>query len=401
MTISARDLRRVVIVGAGIGGLRAAETLRREGFEGTVTLVGDETHPPYDRPALSKDVLATDTDPRQTHLRPIEKYGELGIDLLLGRSATGLDLERRRVLLGSEELPYDALIIATGVAARRFPHWQGAEHPHVLRTVDDAARVQGALTGARHLTVVGAGFIGSEVASGARQRGLDVTVLELEHTPLARALGPEMATTLMELHRENGTRLRLGVTITGVEGDGRLCLSDGTVLETDVVVAGIGVTPNIRWLRDSGLELGNGVVCDATLCAGPPGVFAVGDVAEWPNPLFGRQMRVEHWTNASQQATRVARNLIRGTAEPFAGGNYVWSDQYGFRIQLAGVTTGAEVEVVSGSIADRDGLAWYRSGDRLAGSLAIGRPRQGLKSTALIEAGTSWDDALAELALWN
>lgn len=400
MTSPTQPPRRVVIVGAGIAGLRTAETLRRHGFPGSITLLGAEPHPAYDRPALSKEIISTGRDPRETYLRPVERYRELEIELILGRRATGLDLPRRRVLLDDEDLPFDALVIATGAAPRQVPAWEAADPPFLLRTLDDAARLQSALTGVRHLTVVGAGFIGSEVAASARQRGIEVTVLELAHTPLARSVGPEMGAALMRVHRDHGTDVRLGVSIAGRAGPGSLRLTNGMLLESDLVVAGVGAVPETGWLRGSGLELGDGVMCDETLRAGP-GVYAVGDVANWPNPLFGRRMRVEHWTNASQQATVVARNLMNGAAQPFSGANYVWSDQYGVRIQLAGSTTGADVRLVAGSIADRDGLAWYRSGGRLVGALAVGRPRHGLRSVSLIEARTPWDQALAELASWN
>ncbi|MCR2764344.1 NAD(P)/FAD-dependent oxidoreductase [Microbacterium sp. zg.B48] len=391
-------LRRVVVVGAGIAGLRAAETLRRERFDGEIVLLGEEAYPAYDRPALSKDVVSSDADPRGTLLRPMEKYGDLQIDLCLGHAATGLDLDARRVLVGADSIPYDGLIIATGVAARRLGGWGHAPHdPLALRGIDDAIAIRERLAGARHLTVIGAGFIGSELAAGARSRGIEVTVLELERTPLARSLGPEMADAIMDLHRGNGTDLRLGVTVAGVAAPGTLRLTDDSRLQTDLVIAGVGVTPNTAWLEGSGLTLDNGVVVDESLAAGPPGVYAVGDIANWPNPLFGRRMRVEHWTNASQQATAAARNLMRGTTTPFSGANYVWSDQYGVRIQLAGVTTGADVEVVAGSIRDHDGLAWYRTGDRLVGALAIGRPAQGLLSSSLISSGASWSEALEKL----
>jgi NADPH-dependent 2,4-dienoyl-CoA reductase/sulfur reductase-like enzyme len=202
----------------------------------------------------------------------------------------------------------------------------------------------------------------------------------------------------MGLHREHGTELRLGVHVVEVEGDPvrRLRLSDGSALETDVVVVGIGVVPNIAWLDGSGLELANGVVCDASLRA-TDGVYAIGDVASWPNELFGRRMRVEHWTNTGDQARHAARNLLHGTEEPFVGSNYVWSDQYGYRIQFVGSTLGAVAEVVAGDPAAREFLAWYREDERLVGAIGIGLPKLLMKSRVLIEERRSWNDALAEL----
>ena len=248
------------------------------------------------------------------------------------------------------------------------------------------------------MTVIGAGFIGSEVAASARTLGREVTIVELEQTPLARALGPEIGALLMGLHREHGTELRLGVHVVEAEGEpvDRLRLSDGATLETDVVIVGIGVVPNIAWLDGSGLELANGVVCDASLRAAD-GVYAIGDVASWPNELFGRRQRVEHWTNTAEQARHAARNLVHGKRTPFLGSNYVWSDQYGYRIQFVGSTLDAEAEVVAGDPEAREFLAWYREHDRLVGAIGIGLPKLLMQSRTMIEERRNWNDALAAL----
>jgi NADPH-dependent 2,4-dienoyl-CoA reductase/sulfur reductase-like enzyme len=393
------ELGQIVVVGAGLAGLRAVETLRREGYERRVVLVGDETEPPYDRPPLSKEVLLGTRAPETIYLRPPERLDELGVELVLGRPAHDLDLEAGRIGVGDETLSFDGLIVATGASPRTLPLLEGRPHVHTLRTLEDALRLRAAMEQARHVTVVGAGFIGSEVAASARGLGLDVTILELDTTPLARAIGHELGHVLMRLHEENGTELRLGMTVESVEDEDTslLRLTDGTLLETDLVVVGVGVIPEIAWLEGSGLELGNGVVCDAALNAGRPGVFAVGDLANWPNELFGRRMRVEHWTNASDQARHAARNLLRGEAEPFVGSNYVWSDQYGLRIQFVGISQADEVVIVDGSTDEHEFVAWYREGDRLVGALGVGSPQLLMQSKRLIEERRSWTEALAAL----
>jgi NADPH-dependent 2,4-dienoyl-CoA reductase/sulfur reductase-like enzyme len=390
--------RHVVVVGAGLGGLRTVENLRRERFDGRITLVGEEEEPPYDRPPLSKEVLTGARAPESVYLRPPERLAALDAELILGQAAGALSLDERTIELGASELEFDALVIATGASPRMLDDLDGRAGVHTLRTLGDSTRLATALRQARQATVIGAGFIGSEVAASARAAECEVTIVELEQTPLARALGPEMGALLMDLHREHGTELRLGVQVVEAEGDPvtGLRLSDGSALETDLVVVGIGVVPNLAWLDGSGLELANGVVCDASLRAAD-GVYAIGDVASWPNELFGRRMRVEHWTNTSDQARHAARNLLHGTDEPFLGSNYVWSDQYGYRIQFVGSTLDAEAQVVAGSTDAREFVAWYREGDRLVGAIGIGLPRLLMQSRTMIEERRNWNDALAAL----
>jgi NADPH-dependent 2,4-dienoyl-CoA reductase/sulfur reductase-like enzyme len=391
-------LRHVLVVGAGLGGLRAVEGLRREGFDGRITLVGEEREPPYDRPPLSKEVLTGGRAPETTYLRPAQKLAELDVELLLGQPAGALDLERRSVELGAIELRFDALVIATGATPRTLPQLDGRDGVFTLRTLGDSVRLAEALRSSRQVAVIGAGFIGSEVAASARSLGCEVTLVELEPVPLARAVGSEIGSALVDLHREHGTRLILGVTVVSVEGDPveRLLLSDGSVLETDAVVVGVGVIPSVAWLESSGLDLAHGIVCDAGLAAAP-GVYAVGDVASWPNQLFGERMRVEHWTNAAEQGRHAAGNLVHGRQTPFVDATYVWSDQYGLRIQMVGRMSGAEVEVVAGDLAAREFVAWYRRGDRIVGALGIGLPRLVMRSKRLIEERRSWQDALRGL----
>jgi NADPH-dependent 2,4-dienoyl-CoA reductase/sulfur reductase-like enzyme len=399
------ELREIVVVGAGLGGLRSVEALRREGFEGRITLVGEEPEAPYDRPPLSKDVLLGTRAPETLFFRTPEKLAKLDVELILDQPAGGLDLAARSIEVGASSLRFDGLILATGATPRTLPDLEGKPGVHTLRTMGDATGLAAAFDTARHVTIVGAGFIGSEVAASARSRGLAVTIVELEAAPLSRALGTSMGAALMQLHAENGTDLRLGVTVDGVGGGGgggggTVRLSDGTTIDTDLIVVGVGVVPSIGWLDGSGLELGNGIVCDAGLNAGHPGVFAVGDVANWPNQLFGRRQRVEHWTNTGEQARHAARNLLHGTDTPFLGANFVWSDQYGKRIQFVGSSVADEVVVVDGTTAEGRFLAWYREGERLVGALSIDAAGPLMKSKALIEARTSWTDAQAELASW-
>lgn len=295
---------RLVVVGASLAGLRAVEAARKAGFPGEITLVGGEEHLPYDRPPLSKAFLDDpDAEPpvyrTDTYLRD-----DLGVRLRLGAPATAVDSDRRVVQVGGAEVPYTWLVIATGAQARTLPGTEGLAGVHALRTLDDAVAIRAALDAGARTVVVGAGFIGSEVASGARKRGLPATIVEALPTPLIRAVGEEMGAACASLHEANGTDLRCGVGVESIEGDGaveRVRLSDGTVLPADLVVVGIGADPATGWLAGSGIEIDNGVVCDAGLAASKPGVFAAGDVARWHNPLFDRSMRLEHWTSAAEQ----------------------------------------------------------------------------------------------------
>lgn len=399
-------MQQVVIVGASLAGLRAAETLRQAGFDGQVSLVGSEPHLPYDRPPLSKQVLAGEWEPDRIGLRPAEMYDEMGLDLLLGRTAQSLDLSARRVLLDDgEPLPFDGLVIATGAVARTLPGTPPLAGIHVLRTVEDCLAIRADLdAGPRRVVVVGAGFIGSEVAATARRRGLEVTILEALPVPLGRALGEEMGRVCGALHRDEGVDLRLGVGVEGFEGVERVeavRLADGSRVEADVVVVGIGVRPATDWLEGSGLTLRDGVVCDERSAAlGAPGVFAAGDVARWPNPLFGEEMRVEHWTNAVEQGDAVARNLLawaRGEpGEPYAPVPYFWSDQYDTKIQFVGrARPDDRVEVVKGAVEDRKFVAIYGRDGRIVGCLGFSMPRWVMQYRRLIAERATWDEALA------
>ncbi|MFJ8816301.1 NAD(P)/FAD-dependent oxidoreductase [Amycolatopsis thermoflava] len=389
-------VRRLVVVGAGLAGVRAAEAARQAGFTGTITMIGAETHLPYDRPPLSKAFL----DDAEPTVPELVLGDELGVELVLGTPATGLDTAGRAVLTGDRRVPYDAVVLATGATAREVFDPAGLTGVHTLRTLDDAVAVRRALDAGARTVVAGAGFIGSEVASGARSRGLDVVVVEAQPVPLARAVGERMGAVCADLHRRHGTDLRCGVSVAAVEGDGRVervVLSDGSVLPADLVVAGVGATPATDWLTGSGLQLDDGVVCDETLCAGPPGVYAAGDLARWRHPVFGRPLRVEHWTNAVEQARVAARNAIDpAAAKPCSTVPYFWSDWYGRRIQFAGIPAADEVRIVEGEPGgDAPLVALYREGDRVAGALTVDGRARVMKYRALIQRGASWEQALA------
>ena len=395
-----RKLERIAVVGASLAGLRAAESLRRLGYGGALVLVGAEKHLPYDRPPLSKELLQGRWEVDRIGLRR-QPYEELELDLRLGVRATALDLAARELVLGDgvREL-FDALVLATGASPRRLRGQPDLPGVHLLRTRDDALALRAALEARPRVLVVGAGVIGAEVAASCRARGLQVTLVEPLPVPLARGLGEAMGRVCAELHRDQGVDLRCGVGVSGFQGHQRIervTLSDGSSVEADLVVVGIGAAPETGWLEGSGLRLDDGVVCDG-FCAAAPGVFAAGDVARWHNPLFGEEMRVEHWSNAAEQGSYVAERLA-GTdlgAQPFAPVPFFWSDQYGVKIQFAGrMRPDDEVRLVAGSLAERKFTALYGRAGRLSGVLAWSRPRDLAKYRRLIAAATPFESALA------
>jgi NADPH-dependent 2,4-dienoyl-CoA reductase/sulfur reductase-like enzyme len=404
----ARVERGVVVVGASLAGLRAVETLRTDGFEGPVTLIGAEDHLPYDRPPLSKKVLSGEWEPDRIALRRDGGLDTLGVDARLGVRAVGLDLGQREVRLGDGNVvPYDALVLATGSEVRRLPGQPELEGLHVLRTLDDSLALRAALTqGSPRVVVVGAGFIGSEVAATAHGLGCAVTVVEALPVPLVRALGAEMGAACAALHRDHGVELRLGVGVEGFDGRDRVegvRLTNGSVVPADVVVVGVGVAPATGWLEGSGLELRDGVVCDASLAAGPPGVYAAGDLCRWPNLLFDEEMRVEHWTNAAEQGAHAARTIV-GVASgeppvPYAPVPFFWSDQYGLKLQFLGrASADDEVRVVHGSPDEHGFVALYGRAGRLRGVFGMAKPKLVMGYQRLLAQRVTWDDALVHAA---
>jgi NADPH-dependent 2,4-dienoyl-CoA reductase/sulfur reductase-like enzyme len=399
-------LDRVVIVGASLAGFRAAEELRTQGFAGTITMVGDEPHRPYDRPPLSKQVLAGTRSVEDTALTVATgSVDELDLTWRLGETATGLDLDARQVLLGGgERVPFDGLVIATGATPRRLPGTDHLRGVHTLRTLDDCLALRADIdAGARRIAVVGAGFIGAEVAATCRGLGLEVHLIEALPVPLERALGPQLGAVMGDLHRDHGVDVRLGTGVVRIDGDDgveHVVLTDGADLAVDAVVVGIGVVPNTDWLDGSGLTVDNGVVCDET-CLAAPGVVAAGDVARWTHRLFGESMRVEHWDNAVEMGAYAGRRLLAGdgAVAPYTPVPFFWSDQYDRKIQLVGRSGASdEVEVVTGSLDERRFVAFYGREGRLVGVFGMNMPAKVMRWRALVEAGTAWEDALVAAA---
>lgn len=390
----------VVIVGASAGGLTVAEGLRRRGFDGRVTLIGAEPTPPYDRPPLSKQFMTGEWEAERLGLRTALELDDLQLDLRLGRTASGVKPDARLIELDDgNSVDFDELVIATGVRPRRLPGLDGVHGVHTLRTLADAAVLRDRLSPGRRLVVVGAGFLGAEVADAARSQGIDVTVLEADSQPMAQAVGAEAGDFLGRLHRARGTDLRTGVAVARVIHDAGAVtgveLTDGSIVPADDVLVAIGSSPNTDWLEGSRLTVQDGLVCDEYSMAAPH-IHGVGDVARWYNPLFDTSMRVEHRTNAAEQGLAVAANIMQPDGwKPFAPVPYVWSDQLGLRIQTYGYLRGhEEALVVECDVESRRLLVLYRRGERLAGILAAGQSPKIVRDwRARIANGARWDAA--------
>ena len=390
---------RIVIVGASLAGLRAAETLRSAGYGGSVTLVGAEPHHPYDRPPLSKRLLSGEWEPDRIMLRKPADTSALEVEWRLGVGAAALDLDGRTVtLVDGTSLAFDGLVVATGAAPRTLPGQERHGGAVVLRTLDDALALRASIVdGGRRVVVIGAGFIGLEVAATARRLGNDVVVLEGGPAPLMRGLGAGMGAAVSACHADHGVEIRCGVSVSGF-APGEVLTDTGPV-PADVVVVGVGVAPATAWLDGSGLEVSDGVVCGPDLNAGRPLVYAAGDVARWRNPLFDEMMRVEHWTNAAEQGAAAASNLLAEAAgaptQPYAPVPFFWSEQYDRRIQFLGrASADDEVRIVAGSVADRSFAALYGREGRLRGVLGLNRPRHVMPFQNHLAARVGWDDAI-------
>jgi NADPH-dependent 2,4-dienoyl-CoA reductase/sulfur reductase-like enzyme len=396
------SLSRIVVVGASLAGLNAVEGLRAAGYDGRLSLVGSESHLPYDRPPLSKQVLDGTWSADLPLLRTGEEQGALDLDLHLGQTATQLDLSSRRVVTDDQTaLEFDGLIIATGAHARMIPTALNLRGIHTLRTFEDALAVRSAFDSGARVAVVGAGFIGSEVAASARARNLCVTVLEALPIPLEPILGAEMGAVCAGLHHDNGVEIRHNAMVEGFEGTGQVegvRLMDGSVIPADVVVVGVGVTPATGWLQSSGIHLDDGVVCDAYCATSAPGVYAAGDIARWHHRWYRETIRVEHWNNAVEQGVVAGQNLLAGpdASTAFVPVPYFWSDQYGVRIQFAGRRyPSGEFQVVHGSIKTRDFVAIYEFDDCLTAVIAFDRPHEFIVYRRLLAKHASWDEALS------
>ncbi len=381
--------------------------MRDRGFDGALTLIGDEPHRPYDRPPLSKQVLQGTWEPEQVFFRRKDGYDPLALDMRLGVRATSLDLRARRVALADgTSSDYDRLIIATGARVRTLAGIVPRPGLLTLRSLDDALVLREALTRATRVAIVGAGFIGLEVAASCRARGVAVTAIESLPVPLAPILGPTLGELIAAMHRDHGVDLRTGVTVADVYGESRVegvALSDGSRVDADLVVVGIGVVPNTEWLDGNGLTLDNGVVCNGS-CEAAPGVYAAGDVARVANQWYGESPRIEHWSNAVEQAVHAAQNVLAGpgsgaAATSFSSVPYFWSDQYDRKIQFIGrARPYDEVLVVDGSLAERRLTALFRRGDRLVACLAVNQPKALVTYRKLLAGHASWDAALSGTA---
>lgn len=397
-------MTRIVIIGASVAGVHVATTLRNEGFEGNILLVGDEEAPPYDKPALSKQMLTGDGRHEQVSLLPGERASDLNLQLRLGSPAVHLDAVKRTVRLADESaIAYDQLVIATGSHARQ-PTW--ATNPGVLtlRTLADSAQLRLALREYGRVVVVGAGFIGAEVAAAAHALGREVTVVDPLSAPLARLLGPEVGALLGDIHERHGVRTRFNVGVTSVQGHpGNLSvkLSDGSTIDTDLVVAGIGAAPNDAWLSSSGLAVDDGVLCDQYCrVLGHKEIYAAGDVARWQDPRVGHATRVEHWTNAVEQGAHVARNMLAGTPIPYQPLHYVWSDQYDWKLQFVSIAESRSAYEVLGDVTGENphGVIAYGDEDgRFVAALSLNHPRGLMNARRMLRAGLGFDEVVRTL----
>jgi 3-phenylpropionate/trans-cinnamate dioxygenase ferredoxin reductase component len=357
----------LVIIGASLAGAKAAEGARAAGFDGRVVLVGEEPHRPYERPPLSKTVLRGEQPPEVARVHDDAFYAANDIELLLGRRVVGLDPNARQIRLdGDETLGYTAAVLATGAAPRHIDiPGAGLAGVRYLRTIDDSTALGDAIRTARRVAVIGAGWIGSEVAASARQMGAEVVLVDPAPVPLQRVLGDEIGEVFRALHADNGVKLRLGLGVTELRGTDtvdEVVLADGAVEAADVVVVGIGVTPRVDLAAAAGLTLDNGVAVDDQLQSSAPGVYAAGDVASAWHPRYRRRLRIEHWANALNQGLTAGANA-GGGREPYTRLPYFFSDQYDLGLEYVGHGDPGDAVVVRGSLTDREFIAfWHRGG---------------------------------------
>jgi NADPH-dependent 2,4-dienoyl-CoA reductase/sulfur reductase-like enzyme/nitrite reductase/ring-hydroxylating ferredoxin subunit len=379
------DPDRIVIVGGGAAGFAAAEMLRRQEFRGEVVMLSDDAGAPVDRPNLSKDYLAGSAPEDWLPLRPDSFYPDAGIELRLGSHVTSIDIEARQVVLaGGGSLGYDRLLLATGAEPVRLPI-PGADQPHVhtLRSLADCRAVIDDAKGARRAIVIGASFIGLEAAAALRARDIEIHVVAPERRLMERILGPEMGDFVRMLHEEHGVIFHLGDTVAAIEGNVARLMSGGS-LQADFVVVGVGVRPRLALAEQAGLKLDRGVVVDAHLETSVPGIYAAGDIARWPDPRSGENIRVEHWVVAERQGQTAARNML-GQREAFDAVPFFWSQHYDVPINYVGHAEKWDEIVVDGDIASRDCLLRYRNKGKVLAVASIYRDLASLQAELAME----------------
>ena len=383
-----------MIVGGGLAAARTAEQLRRAEYTGAITIVSDENHLPYDRPPLSKEVLRAETD--DVTLKPAEFYADNDITVLLGNGARSVDTVAKSLTLADgATLGYDELVIATGLVPKRIPSFPDLPGIHVLRSLDESRALRSEARDASRAVVVGAGFIGCEVAASLRTLDVDVTLVEPQPAPLASVLGEQIGGLITRLHRAEGVDVRCGVGVAEVNGDDRVrtvTLTDGSELDADLVIVGIGSKPASDWLEDSGITIDNGVVCDEVGRTTAPHVWAIGDVASWLDVVAG-QVRVEHWSNVADQARAMVPAMLGHEASAAVTVPYFWSDQYDVKIQCLGEPEATDTV----HIVEDDGrkfLAYYERDGVVVGVVGGGMPGKVMKTRAKIAAGVPIGDVL-------
>ena len=373
MDIAENKAENIVVVGAALAGARAVTALREEGHDGPITLVGAEPHVPYERPPLSKGYLLGNDELESAFVHPEEWYAEHDVTLRLRTRATAIDREAHRIeLADGDTLPYDRLLLTTGAQPRPL-NLPGVDElaPRYLRTIEDSQALKAAFTPGARVVVVGAGWIGLEAAAAARMSGAEVTVLESLDLPLLRVLGPEMAQVFADLHREQGVDLRLGARIASARA-GALVLEDGSTVEGDVFLAGVGVAPDVQLAQEAGLTVDDGVVVDASLRSSDPAVFAAGDVASAFHPFYNRHLRVEHWANALHQPQVAARSML-GKRTVYERLPYFFSDQYDLGMEYIGYALPGQYQrvVVRGDQKAREFIAFWLSGDHVVAGMNV------------------------------
>lgn len=377
--------RRIVIVGGGAAGFAAAEMLRREGFVGDLTLVSEDASAPYDRPNCSKDYLAGNAPEEWMPLRPDDFYKEQGITLVLGTDAIGIDVRARAVhLFDGRDLPFDRLLLATGAEPVRLDiPGAGKQHVHVLRSLADSRAIIAAAGAAKHAVVIGASFIGLEVAAALRARGLVVHVVAPERRPLERVLGPEFGDFIRGLHEQHGVVFHLEDTVTAID-DKQVTRKSGGTLDADLVVIGVGVRPRLALAEKAGLAIDRGVAVNEYLETSAPGIYAAGDIARWPDAYSGEALRIEHWVIAERQGQCAARNML-GARGRFADAPFFWSQHYDVPINYVGHAESWDQLEIDGDIKGRDVLARYRKGGKVLAVASIYRDLDSLKAEARME----------------